>query len=175
MKLERVTKKGRRSFYIEFLGMTLLPLIVCGLVMMMVCSQSVKDSMTVEAEDNLRNVALSVLAAYDHAHPGDYEAKLEGDNIELYKGDALISNDYDMLDGIEQGSRLEVSLFYYDTRLVTTLKDSSGNRMIRTVASEKIVDEVFKNKTAQFYDNVEIGGVVYHAYYEPVMSKLSGE
>jgi len=175
MKLARVTKKGNRSFYIEFLAMTLLPLIVCGIVMMMVCSKSVEESMTVEAEDNLRNVALSVLAAYDHAHPGDYEAKLEGDVINLYKGDALISYDYDMLDGIEQGSKLEISLFYYDTRLMTTLKDELGNRLIKTVASEKIVDEVFKNKTPRFYDNVEIGGTEYYAYYEPVMSKLTGE
>ena len=175
MKLARVTKKGNRSFYIEFLGMTLLPLIVCGIVMMMVCSYSVRESMTAEAKDNLRNVALSVLAAYDHAHPGDYEAKLDGDVIRLYKGDALISEDYDMLDGIEQGSRLEISLFYYDTRLMTTLTDASGNRMTQTVASEKIVDEVFKEKTARFYDNVVIGAVEYYAYYEPVMSKFSGE
>ena len=142
MKLARVTKKGNRSFYIEFLGMTLLPLIICGVVMMMVCSYSVKQSMTIEAEDNLKNVAMTVLAAYDHAHPGDYEAKAEGDNIILYKGETLISDDYEMLDGIEKGSRLEISLFYYDTRLVTTLKDASGNRMIRTVASEKLVNEV---------------------------------
>lgn len=175
MKLARVTKKGNRSFYIEFLAMTLLPLIVCGIVMMMVCSYSVKESMTVEAEDNLKNVALSVLAAYDHAHPGDYEAKLDGDAIRLYKGDAMISEDYDMLDGIEQGSRLEISIFYYDTRLMTTLKDASGNRMTQTVASEKIVNEVFKEKTARFYDNVVIGAVEYYAYYEPIMSKFSGE
>ena len=175
MKLARVTKKGNRSFYIEFLGMTLLPLIICGVVMMMVCSYSVKQSMTIEAEDNLKNVAMTVLAAYDHAHPGDYEAKAEGDNIILYKGETLISDDYEMLDGIEKGSRLEISLFYYDTRLVTTLKDASGNRMIRTVASEKLVNEVFKEKTARFYDNVEIGGVEYYAYYEPIMSRFTGE
>ena len=175
MKLARVTKKGNRSFYIEFLTMTLLPLIVCGIVMMLVCSHSVEEAMTVEAEDNLKNVALSVLAAYDHAHPGDYEARMDGDMINLYKGDALISFDYDMLDGIEQGSRLEISLFYYDTRLMTTLKDSSGNRMVKTVASEKIVNEVFKEKTPRFYDNVEIENIEYYAYYEPIMSKLSGE
>ncbi len=175
MKLARVTKKGNRSFYIEFLAMTLLPLVVCGIVMMMVCSRSVTESMTTEAKDNLKNVALSVLAAYDHAHPGDYEAKLDGDNIELYKGDAMISDDYDMLDGIAQGSSIEISIFYYDTRLMTTLKDASGNRMIRTVASEKLVDEVFKNKQPNFYDNVEIGGGKYYAYYEPIMSKFSGE
>ena len=175
MKLARVTKKGNRSFYIEFLAMTLLPLIVCGFVMMLVCSHSVKDAMTLEANDNLKNVATSVLAAYDHAYPGDYEARLDGDVINLYKGGVLISDGYEMIDDIEKTGNLEISIFYYDTRLLTTLKDASAARMVRTVASEKIVDEVFKHKTAHFYDNVVINGIAYHAYYEPIMSKLSGE
>ena len=175
MKLARVTKKGNRSFYIEFLMMTLVPLIVCGVVMIMVCSQSVKDSMTAEAEDNLRNVAMSVIEAYDYTYPGDYDAKLEGDEIKLYKGDTLISDKYDFIDGIEKGSKLEISIFYYDTRLMTTLKDADGNRMVRTAASEKIVDEVFKNKTPMFYDNVTIAGTEYYVYYHPIQSTFGAD
>ncbi len=175
MKLTRVTKKGNRSFYIEFLAMTLLPLIVCGIVMMTVCSRSVRDSMTVEAKDNLKNVALSVLAAYDHAYPGEYDAKLDGEAIRLYKGDALISEEYDMIDSIAEKSSLEISIFYYDTRLITTLRDASEERMIKSVASEKLVDEVFRNKMSKFYDNVDIGGGKYYAYYEPIISAFSGE
>ncbi len=175
MKLERVTKKGNRSFYIEFLAMTLLPLIVCGIVMMMVCSRSVQKSMTTEAEDNLRNVALAVLSAYDHSYPGDYEGALEGDEIKLYKGGTVISDDHGMLDIIEEGSRVEMTIFLYDTRMLTTLKDSDSNRLTMTVASEKIVNEVFKTQTPRFYDNVSIEGTEYYAYYAPIVNKESGE
>ena len=175
MKLARVTKKGNRSFYIEFLMMTLLPLIVCGIVMMMVCSKSVESSMTLEAEDNLKNVALSVLASYDHEYPGDFDAVLEGDKIKLLKGGKDISDDYELLDRIEKESRLEISLFYLDTRLVTTLKDENGDRLIMKAASEKIVEEVLNQKTARFYDNVSITGVEYYAYYAPVMGKNGSE
>ena len=175
MKLARVTKKGNRSFYIEFLMMTLVPLILCGIVMMIVCSRSVKDSMTAEANDNLKNVAIAVIEAYDHAYPGDYDARLEGDEIKLYKGEALVSDNYELIDGIKKESGLEISMFYYDTRLMTTLKDAEGNRMVRTAASEKIVDEVFKNKTPMFYDNVMIAGTEYYVYYEPVGSSFGAE
>ncbi|MCR5673892.1 MAG: diguanylate cyclase [Lachnospiraceae bacterium] len=175
MKLARVTQKGNRSFYIEFLMMTLVPLILCGIVMMIVCSQSVKDSMTAEAKDNLKNVAVAVIEAYDHAYPGDYDARLEGDEIRLYKGEALLSDNYELLDGIKKESGLEISVFYYDTRLLTTLRDAEGNRMVRTAASEKIVDEVFKNKTPMFYDNVMIAGTEYYVYYEPVASAFGAE
>lgn len=175
MKLERVTKKGNRSFYIEFLLMTLLPLIVCGIVMMMVCSYSIRDGMTAEANDNLKNVADAVLAAYDEAYPGDFEVKADGDDIILLKGGEVISEKTDIIDSVGTNSRLEISIFYYDTRLLTTLKDRQGLRMVRTVASERIVDDVFKNKMSAFYDNVSINGTEYHAYYEPVLSSFSGE
>lgn len=175
MKLARVTKKGNRSFYIEFLMMTLVPLIVCGIVMMAVSTKSVDDAMTTEANDNLRNVALSVLAAYDEAYPGDYDIKQENDQIKLIKGDRVISDDQSLIDSIAKGSHLEISVFFYDTRLLSTLKDASGNRVVGTAASEKIVDEVFKNKMSMFYDNVSINGINYHAYYEPIISSFSGE
>ncbi len=171
MKLARVTKKGNRSFYIEFLGMTLLPLIVCGIVMMIMCSQSIKSSMTAEAEDNLKNAALMVRTSYDKLYPGEYEARAEGDAIKLYKGDVLISDDTSMLDRIKESSRLEISVFYMDTRLLTTVRNADGERMIRVAASEKIVEDVYRGRTPVFIDNVSIGGVEYYAYYEPLMSQ----
>ncbi|MCR5302119.1 MAG: diguanylate cyclase [Lachnospiraceae bacterium] len=175
MKLARVTKKGNRSFYIEFLMMTLVPLIVCGIVMMFVCARSIEKGMTEEANDNLKGIAGAVLTAYDEAYPGDYSVKADGDDIILYKGKETVSGKYELLDGIKKGSRQEISIFYYDTRLLTTLSDAEGNRMIRTIASERIVDDVFKNKMSMFYDNVSINGVNYHAYYEPIMSSVTGE
>ena len=175
MKLARVTKKGNRSFYIEFLMMTLVPLIVCGIVMMMVCSKSVDIGMTTEAEDNLRNVAMAVAASYDHAYPGDYEAVLENNEVKLYKGGKLISDNFELIDVINKESRLEISIFAFDTRLLTTLTDKEGNRMVMTAASEKIIEEVYKQQTARFYNNVSIGGVEYYAYYMPLMSSDKSE
>ncbi len=171
MKLARVTKKGNRSFYIEFLAMTLLPLIVCGFVMMAVCSQSVRKSMTAEAHEDLQNVALVVKSAFELAYPGDYEAKAMGDEIILFKGGVPVSNQTGTLDRIKESSGLEISLFYMDTRLLTTLMDIEGNRMTRVAASEKIVDDVYRNRMSIFVDNASLAGVEYYAYYEPLMSQ----
>lgn len=170
MKLTRVTKKGNRSFYIEFLAMTLVPLIICGIVMMIVCSRSVRDSMTYEAEQDLKNIALAVRLAYDQTYPGEYKASMAGDDIVLYKGDTIISDSYDLIDGIEQSSKLEITIFSMDTRMLTTLKDSGGTRLTRSVASNRIVQDVYHNRMAMFYDNVIIEGVEYYAYYEPIIA-----
>ncbi|MCR5687653.1 MAG: diguanylate cyclase [Lachnospiraceae bacterium] len=175
MKLARATKKGNRSFYLEFMMMTLVPLIVCGIVMMMVCSRAVDMSMTTEAEDNLKNVAVTVLAAYEQAYPGKYEAALEDGAIKLYKGGTVISDDFVLVDGIKEKSGVDITIFGVDTRLITTLKDSSGERMTMSVASEKIVDDVYGRHSPRFYNNVSIGGVEYYAYYAPVDEEADGK
>ncbi len=174
MKLTRVTKKGNRSFYIEFLTMTLVPLIVCGIVMMIVCSRSVKESMTFEAKEDLENVALTVRMAFDQAYPGEYKAVAEKNDvsgIRLYKGGKDITEELSFLDGIEKESRLEVTVFSMDTRMLTTMKDKNGERLTMSVASDRIVQDVYREHNRMFYDNVMIEGVEYYAYYEPIMSK----
>ena len=173
MKLARVTKKGNRSFYIEFMLMTLAPLIVCGIVMIVVCSESISKAMKAEVSDNLKNVALSVHLAYDMRYPGDWEVKSEGDNLEdvvLYKGGVPVSDDYDFIDEIKEESQLEISIFFMDTRLLTTLRGNDGERLEMTVASEKIVDEVYRGEASVFYDNVKIASSDYYAYYTPILS-----
>ena len=178
MKLARVTKKGNRSFYIEFMLMTLAPLIVCGIVMIIVCSRFMSKAMKDEVSDNLRNVALSVRSSYNMRYPGEWEVKTEGEDaadVTLYKGGVLVSDDYDFLDGIREESQLEISIFYMDTRLLTTLRGTDNERLEMTVASGKIVDDVYRGKSSVFYDNVTIASSDYYAYYEPILSEGTGE
>ena len=171
MKLARVAKKGNRSFYIEFMMMTLVPLILCGIVMIIVSSMSIRKSMKAEISDNLRNVAVSVLSAYDMTYPGEWEVHSEGDNVVLYKGGTPVSYAYDFLDGISKESSLQISIFYMDTRLLTTLRSASDERLVMTVASERIVNDVYRGVSSAFYDNVTIEAVDYYAYYAPIMAQ----
>ncbi|MBR1910189.1 MAG: cache domain-containing protein, partial [Lachnospiraceae bacterium] len=178
MKLARVTKKGNRTFYIEFMLMTLAPLIVCGIVMIIVCSRSMSKAMKDEVSDNLKNVALSVRSSYNMRYPGEWEVKTEGEDaadVTLYKGGVLVSDNYDFLDGISEESQLEISIFYMDTRLLTTLRGTDNERLEMTVASGKIVDDVYRGKSCVFYDNVTIASSDYYAYYEPILSEGTGE
>ena len=175
MKLPRVTKKGNRSFYIEFLAMTLFPLIVSGVIMIAVCTGLVKTGMTQEAMDNLKNVSYIVRLTFDQKYPGEYKAALVGDQIRLFKGDVDITDDTELIDKIESERNVEISIFAMDTRMLTTFKDPEGNRFIMSVASDKILQDVYYGRAAAFYDNVKIEGVEYYAYYEPIMSLDEGE
>lgn len=170
MKLAQVTKKGSRSLYGQFLTMTLLPLIVSGIIMMLVTSYSMKSTIESEAKEDLSNVAATVLATYDFVYPGEYVAALEDGKVVLYKGDVRISDDFTLVDRIKDAKALEISIFMMDTRLVTSLKDENGDRLVGSVAANRIISGVYDNASSQFYDNVSIANQLYYAYYEPIMS-----
>jgi len=170
MKLANITKSKGKSLYGQFLTMTLLPLIVSGIVMILVASYSMKINIQREAENGLKSVAESVLTYYDCTYPGEYEAVLENDEVVLHKGGALISNDTDFVDMIKDKRGLEISILMMDTRLITTLTDSKGVRAERTVVADMILKEVYETVTPKFYNNVEIEGNIYYAYYQPIMS-----
>lgn len=171
MKLARITKKGDGGLYGQFLVMTLLPLIVSGIVMIFVCSYLLKTNIQREADDNLQNVAVTVLAAYDSMYPGEYDAQYKDGKVALYKGDKDISDEYDMLDRIKKDRNIEISVFFYDTRLLTTLADETGKRFVETVAAETIRNDVLNAGQTKFYNNVDIIGQLYYAYYAPIFSQ----
>lgn len=170
MKLARVTKKGDGGLYGQFLTMTLLPLVVSGIVMILVCSYLLKTNIQNEADDNLQNVAATVLAAYDSMYDGEYDAQLVDGNVVLYKGETLISGESAMIDRIKSERNVEISIFFMDTRLLTTLVDDDGNTLVGSVAADTIFRDVYQAGQSKFYNNVSIADEVYYAYYAPIKS-----
>lgn len=168
MKLVKIGKKKSKSLYGSFLWMTLLPMCVACILMMITCTFFIKNGIKNETEDNLKNVALSVLAAYDVMYEGDYNVSLNGSRTTLWKGENVLSKKYDYLDKISDNSDVDISIFFYDTRLLTTIRDADGNRMIDTGINGQVFDTVFMNGQETFYDNVKIGNTGYFAYYAPI-------
>lgn len=169
-KLVKIEKKGNTSLYGSFLTMTLLPFILAGIVMMLVCSYSVKVSIKDEVREDLKNVANLVLASYDAMYEGDYNVVVDGDEVIFYKGVRKMSGKYAFLDKVKEQTGVEVSLFFLNSRVLTTITDKEGLRMDNTGASDAIVESVIEQTTPQFYDNVVIAGRDYYVYYAPIFS-----
>ena len=162
--------KGTRSLYGAILSVTLIPLVIYGIVMTIYSSLSLVGDVATEAENNLRNVSLTLAEAYNNIYEGDFNVVIYGDQVDFYKGDHMLNEEYGMLDAIHEQAGLEISLFLYDTRLLTTIKDSSGNRYVGTGANPAIVEEVIHAKTGRFYNNIVINGEDYYVYYLPLIS-----
>ena len=111
---------------------------------------------------------------YDDVHllsyEGDYNVIIVDGDVEFYKGDVLLSNDTGLIDKIKADTGVEISLFFYDTRVLTTIEDAEGNRMVNKGVNSTILNTVVNNRTGCFYNNVLIGDERYFAYYMPIMS-----
>ncbi|MBQ8971153.1 MAG: diguanylate cyclase [Lachnospiraceae bacterium] len=162
--------RGARSLYGALLSVTLIPLVLYGLVVTVYSSMSLVKDVQTEAESNLRNVCLTLAETYKELYDGDYNVVIYGDDVDFYKGDHQLNDEYEMLDAIHDQTGLDISMFFYDTRLLTTIRDKDGNRYVNTGANPVIVSDVIGSQTGRFYNNIAIGNEKYYAYYLPLMS-----
>ena len=92
---------------------------------------------------------------------GDYTC----DGANLYKGETNITANQNALDQFKQGTDVDVTLFWGDTRMATSIVDGSGNRVVGAKASADVYDKVTK-EGSYFSGDVMIEGKPYFGYYE---------
>ena len=172
MKFKHIKSiRGSRSLYGSFLYITLFPLTVFGIVLMIYSSYTLMRDIRTQVSKELRNVGVSVLSAMDVSYDGDYNVMIVDGEIEFYKGNTYLSEEYDLIDRIKSDTNIDISMFFYDTRVLTTVTDAEGNRLVGTGANATIINSVVGARKESFYSDVYIGSGKYFAYYIPIMSK----
>lgn len=164
------TKRGgvRLQLYL----LTFTPLLCTILILSLISVKAVRNGMQNEVMNGLSDMAYGVQAAYNLVDPGDYSIK---DN-QLYKGVSNLSDNIDMLDNFTKSSDTEVTVFYQDTRYLTTLTDSkSGDRLVGTTASKEVCDRVLTGHKSYQSTNVSIDGNPYFGYYIPLTNPSTNE
>ena len=164
------TKKG--GIRLQLYLLTFTPLLCTILILSLISVKAVKNGMQNEVMNGLSDMAYGVQAAYNLVDPGDYSIK---DN-KLYKGVSNLSDNIDMLDNFTISSDTEVTVFYQDTRYLTTLTDSkSGDRLVGTTASKEVCDRVLTGHKIYQSTNVSIDGNPYFGYYIPLTNPSTDE
>lgn len=158
--------KGKLGSKLMF--MTTVPIMVMSFVIIVFTYLSFNEVLQSEIKHELKSMADTVLNAYDMMYEGDYTAYAENDEIIYKKGEHVISGEYDFLDRIKQETDIDITFFYYDIRVLTTLKDADKNRYIGSVPNAKVVEDVLKNGNPTFYESVMVGTTDYFGYYAPV-------
>lgn len=163
MKKPQVTKLHR-----IFMAMNLIPIIVLGMIITLLSTNRFASSMNHQAQNSLVDICNTLEAMLDKIHPGDYHAKETEDGISFWKGDYLFNGDYMLIDSIKERTQVDITIFYKDTRIITTITDESGNRMIGTKVSNVVKRDVLGTGEGKFYSAVLIDNTKYFAYYEPI-------
>ncbi len=143
----------------------LFPVILLGVSVMQLSKATVTNVLVDKLDTSLRATAVSVSNTLRYADEGDFQLD---DTGKLVKGSFVISGNSDMVDRIKAESEVEVSVFYKDTRYLTTLTDESGTRLVGQKADEEIISKVLQSGEDFFIEELELGGKPYLAYYMPL-------
>ncbi len=144
------------------LALDILLVIIIGLSAYATKSQ-VTNLVTDKTSAELTNYASLGLSLLDTQYPGNW--RLEGN--QLYKGDTLINENYDIVDDISQQTGILATIFAMDTRISTTVRNDKNERQINTQASEAVIEVVLK-KGENYHGTATVAGKSADTYYTPL-------
>ncbi|MDE6688137.1 MAG: diguanylate cyclase [Lachnospiraceae bacterium] len=146
---------------------TVVPIMLMGIVIALFASNRYEKMLYEQMKTMLSMTASSVMAVYDELYEGDYVLIGDG-QFSLYKGEQELTGDFEIIDRLSAEAGVEITLFYKDARILTTLKDAEGERYVATGVNSVIYRAMERDLQIQYY-NVEIDGVEYYACYVPMM------
>lgn len=143
----------------------LFPVFILGISAYILSANRTASGIYDEAYNGMHAAALAVRDIFEIGNPGPYATDEKGD---LWKGETLnISQSSAIVDHIKDKTGMDVTVFWGDTRILTSITDASGQQQIGTQAPSAITNKVLYGGEYYLDHNVEILGTEYIACYVP--------
>lgn len=156
-------KKLKLPFSVLLVMLTMLPMVVLSVVSFVMSVTKLKNSLEESNKQAVESVCFSLMESYNTMYEGDWRM-INGD---LYKGANYLGHTQDLLNRFLDERQLNVTLFYGDTCVLTTLKDANGDYIVGTKADEKVSAQVLGGE-GYFDENLKVNGVDSYVAYEPL-------
>ena len=148
----------------KILAMAVVPLFFLGLFTILLGKVRITEVVTGTIENGLKGAAVSVRDTLGCVDEGSYQLVED----KLYKGEFNVSDATQIADNIKAASDMDVTVFYGDTRYMTSVLDANGNRVVGTQAGEAVINTVLKGGNEYFSTDVNVEGHHYFGYYVPL-------
>lgn len=163
--MEQARNKGRKGFKLatQLLLLINLPIIWIAVIAVVISSfrqQMLAESMT---KQEMRSSAASVIQIFDAETDGDY-SYIGGS---FKKGVTPLTGSYSIIDNMKQQINADITIAYDDIRVLTTIKDATGNRVTSSNIDSRVMDVIREGKNF-VAKKVRVGGVIYTGYYMPL-------
>lgn len=146
--------------------MAVTPLIVLCLAIALLGASEIDSVATQIARHGMEGVAYATRADISVGKGNDYWVD---ENNKLQNSDVLnITDSTDNADMIKQNTNMEITIFFGDTRYMTTIVDENGQRIIGTKASGAVIEHVLQNGEEYFTNSVDIEGEEFYGFYIPM-------
>lgn len=158
--------KKRAGLRKRLLGVTLIPIFLFDIMIILYSCNQLAKSVHQEVESGLKNVAQSAAYMFEKEFPGEYQQ--DSGSTGIFKGDKNIEDAIEMLETLKKISGADISIFYKDTRIATTIYNKEDKPIIGSKANAVIIRDVYKGETERFYADTSINDQEYFAYYCPL-------
>ena len=165
MENDALTMKQKKglNLMVKILGIAIVPLILL-VVLTAIDIRDVGIEVSEQlVQHELNATTYAVQSTLSTVSDGDFRCE---DGL-LYKGDMNLSEDQTFLDSFRENTNVDVTIFYGDTRMATSIKDESGNRVIGTTIDGSVYDKIATDGS-YFTSNIEVQGIPYFGYYEVI-------
>lgn len=161
--------KKRSKLRASMLRATLLPVLIFGICIIICSVRQTESSVYQEVESGFENVAQMTMYLYEETYPGDYA--YDSASKTLYKGGKKVEGASKFLEHYKECSGTDVTIFYKDVRVITTIKDKNGDPIVGTRINSIVKKEVYEGRQAHFYSKSTIENENYFSYYCPLFDE----
>lgn len=145
--------------------------IVCLTSILLFASTALAGSMFIfeltegSVENEIENAATTLSNLYDKMFEGEFEYN----NEILYKGGQIMDDAtfHRLISIIGSDKNVDYTVFWRDTRILTSIRNDDRSRAVGTKASSEVVQNVLGGGKAYFYKRVLVNGRNYIGYYIP--------
>ncbi len=159
--MKQQKSKGLRM---KLLLLTIVPVVLVGVILFMISAGSMQSSLQELSKTRVKDLSDAILEAYEKLYEGDWAY----DGNSFTKGDKDLFATYDMLDTIQEMDGVHITIFWGDTRIMTTVRQEDGQRYVNTQAGEAAIDAVLRRGEDYYNPDTEINGMKYFSYYNPI-------
>lgn len=157
----------------KIMMIALLPVLVLGIGIFILAANRIADGIYNMAYVGMQATAMAVKDIFEIGNPGKYQMDENGD---VWKGSSLnITKAIDIVDDIKSNTGIEVTIFWGDTRILTSIENTRGERQIGTKAPEQVIQKVLEKGEDYLERDVEILGKEYVVCYIPFYQENSKE
>ncbi len=149
----------------KIMAISLLPVFILGIGIFILSADRIANGIYDESYAGMQAAALAVRDIFEVGNQGEYYLD---DNGDLWKGTTLnITKSEKIVEHIKETTGMDVSIFWGDTRILTSIKNETGERQTQTKAPDAVVKKVLENGEYYQNNNIEILGTDYIVCYIP--------
>ena len=149
-----------------------VPMLVYGILLLCIGLIQFENGMYKETRNSLKSNALAAMSLYNSQGYGDYAIKSDGN---VWRGmNFNISQETGIVDELIEQTGVDITFFFGDTAVMTSVMSESGDRWYGMKAGANITNYTLNQGAQLWYRNIEIDGKMCHAYLIPIVQPGDG-